>query len=189
MLSRLTVLLVRTAGWGWPIPVAGGLALLSFRVLRRTGRAFQAHTDGHEPFDFQNRLTAAGVTAQLGAYTPGSRRWYRAFFVADLVFPLVAALFLGLVWARLLSRAGVWPARLLRWHAPLWPLLATGFDYGENVCFLLLSEGRARPDGPAAHLGVACKRLKLTSLGLTALATPALLMAFLWAAYAPRASR
>jgi len=177
--SQLTLLFTRTAARGWPLLAAGALTLASFRLLRWTGRAFQARTGGQEPFDFQNRLTVAGVAAQLPAYTPGSRRWYRAFFAADLVFPFVAATFLGLLWARLLGQPGGWRARLLRWNAPLWPLLATLFDYGENVCFLLLVERRARADGPAASIGVACKRLKLASLGLIAVMTNALLAAFL----------
>lgn len=87
--SRLTSLLTRTAARGWPVLFAGSLALVSFRVLRLVGRAFQRHTAGHEPFDFQNRLTAVEVAAQLPAYTSQSRRWYRVFFAADLVFPLM----------------------------------------------------------------------------------------------------
>ena len=102
------------------------LQLGSFFWLRLLGSRFAGVTNGLEPFDFQNRLTAEAMYAQLPAYTQASRYLYRWFAGVDFLFPALASLFLALLlaWA-LRSFEARWSERLLRWHAPALLLLVT----------------------------------------------------------------
>lgn len=177
MLARLSRRLLAASRSSSTFVAFGVAAFVSFQLLRLTGRAFQKVTHGHAPLDFQNGLTAPDLRAQLLTYTPASRRLYRVFFVLDLVFPTVAATFQALAWARLLKRPGTFAARVLKRHALLWPYLSALFDFAENIAFLLLSERRARPEGPAAFLGVTFKRLKLGALSASAFMTALLIVA------------
>lgn len=164
----------------WLLLAASG-TFGSFRWLRHIGASFAAATSGHAPFDFQDRLTVRDIKAQLPAYTPASKALYRRFFVADLVFPLVASTFLALVWASLLRRptAPSFARRLPGW-TPAWLFLPTLFDYGENLSFLVLIERWPRPSPVPMRAGVVFKRLKLASLLLAGAGTAALGLARCW---------
>lgn len=143
--------------------------LITLRLLRLTGRQLQASTPRHdEPFDLQNRLTVQDIAEQLPAYTPETRRLYTRFFVIDFFFPLSASLFLSLLWTALLQRPDT-PlfADALDWGLPLLAFAPTLFDWGENVCFLLLIRRYPPLRHGMARLAVGFKRLKLFMLMLT----------------------
>lgn len=152
--------------------------LISFRLLRLTGKQFQAVTKNqHEAFDFQNKLTPQDIYAQLADYTPDSKRIYQHFFVIDFFFPLFASLFLSLLWTAIFQRFEM-PAfeTALRWSVPLLAFLPAVFDWGENTCFLILIQRYPAWSEGLAKVSVALKRLKLASLALTIGATMLLIV-------------
>lgn len=164
---------------------SGAVAFLSFRALRIVDAGFQRDTAGHPTFDFQNRLTVQDMRAQLPAYGAASRRHYRRFFVADLIFPLSASLTIAALQRALLrgaARAGGRPLahRRLAWNVPLLALAPTLFDWGENVCFLMVVHRWPRFAPEVARRGVIFKRLKLASLRLLSMSTA--LLALNWGA-------
>lgn len=168
---------VQTALLGWPVLVALGLQLVSFRLLRITGRQFAVETANHEAFDFQNRLTAAAIYEQLPEYTQTSKQVYRRFFVIDFFFPLFASIFLSLLWAVLLSRP-LPPVfnMLLQANLPFFAFLPVVFDWGENGCFLVLIERYPTVLPRLAQAAVLFKRLKLAALFATIAITLLLLI-------------
>lgn len=165
------------AGLGWPVLVALALQLGLFRLLRITGKRFEGMTEGHEPFDFQNKLTVAQIDEQLPDYTAESKRLYTLFFVIDFFFPFIASIFLSLLWAVLLPRpeAPLY-GQLLRWNAPLFAFLPALFDWGENVCFLVIINRYPVVMPRLARIGVVFKRLKLAALFATIGVTMLLLL-------------
>ncbi len=167
-MQGLTQQLVQVASLGWPVLIALALQLVSFRLLNMTGKRFSKVTANHEAFDFQNKLTTAQIYEQLPDYTSESKRLYNLFFVIDFFFPLLASLFLSLLWAALLPRPEATVYRqLLRWNAPLFAFLPALFDWGENVCFVVIVN-RYPPIMPRlALIGVVFKRLKLATLFAT----------------------
>ncbi len=165
MLQAFTQMLFQVGSLGWPVFVALGLQLASFRLLTTTGKRFQQVSAGHEAFDFQNKLTATEIYTQLADYTPESKQLYIQFFVIDFFFPLLASLFLSLLWAALLSRSEM-PLyqQLLRWNAPLFAFLPALFDWGENVCFVVIINHYPKARLRLARMAVVFKRLKLATL-------------------------
>lgn len=160
--------LIERARDPWFILVALVIQLTSFRLLRITGTRFQAITNGHEPFDFQNRLTSNQIYDQLTQYTPDSKALYTRFFLIDFVFPLAASLFLSLLWTVILQHANlsVFEA-LLRANGPVFAFLPTLFDWGENVCFLFIIQRYPTITPGLAQIAVIFKRLKLITLFAT----------------------
>jgi hypothetical protein len=150
------------------IVVALILQLSTFRLLKIIGKQFEAVTNQHEVFDFQNRLTWQDIYRQLPDYTPASKRLYTRFFIADFFFPFCASLFLSLLWTAIFQRPDA-PVfnQLLAWGVPLLAFSPTVFDWGENVFFLILVHLYPKQSVPLARVGVVCKRLKLLSLVLT----------------------
>ena len=159
---------IQIAGLGWPVIVALGLQLAFFRLLNRTGKRFSQVSANHEAFDFQNKLTAAEIYEQIRDYTTESKRLYNRFFVIDFFFPLFASLFLSLLWAVLLPRpeSSVYQ-QLLRWNAPLFAFLPALFDWGENVCFVVIINRYPKVMPRLAQVAVIFKRLKLITLFAT----------------------
>jgi hypothetical protein len=163
--ENLAHVLVELAKSGWIVLLALASQLITFRLLRQTGQQFQGVTGGHEVFDFQNRLTIAAIRHQLPAYTARSRALYYRFFVIDFFFPLFASCFISLVWAALLQRPEFPLAgRQLGSTLPLLAFLPTVFDWGENVCFLVIVWRYPEWLPALAAAGVGFKRLKLVSL-------------------------
>ncbi len=175
-MTALTAQWVEWAGRGWPVLLALMLQVAAFRLLKATNARFEKVTEGYPVFDLQNRLTTAQVHTQLAAYGGTSKLLYRRFFVIDFFFPLCASLFLSLLWALLLPRLGA--DFLLAWQAPLWAFLPAVFDWGENLCFLLLIERHPRTSPWLAMGGVAAKRLKLVTLVGVLSATVLLVLGF-----------
>lgn len=168
IVQRLTEGLIQIASLGWPILVALGLQMVALRLMNITGKRLQNASGGHEAFDLQNKLTTAQIYEQLPAYTAESKRLYRRFFIIDFFFPLFASLFIGLLWAALLPRpeAPVYQ-ELLRWNVPVLALLPALFDWGENVCFLIMVNRYPQVMPRLAQIAVVFKRLKLATLFAT----------------------
>lgn len=92
---------------------------------------------------------AADVPVQLAAYSDAARRVYGAFLVLDMVFPLAAGLVVAAIIAFGLRQVS--PAIYLSMdRKKLWPVLlvATAFDWVENVTALALIPGGASDVGP-----------------------------------------
>ncbi|MBK8035475.1 MAG: hypothetical protein IPO91_09340 [Chloroflexi bacterium] len=167
-----------------PLSIFFALALqvTAFRLLRKIGAQFRASTiNEHDAFDFQNKLTAAEIYTQLPDYTAESKRLYTYFFIVDFFFPLFASLFLALVWTALLQAAEM-PTlygQLLAAQVPVFAFAPALFDWGENICFLLLVRRYPTHLPNLARAAVICKRLKLLTLGVTGVVSVVLVVATL----------
>ena len=158
-LQPLILAVSRSAPWSMLTLGGATVALLALQAIG--GRI--ERTVGAPPFDLQHQLSLADIAGQLPRYTDESRAFYGLFFAVDMVFPLLAALFLGAACAFLLRRglptvyqrlvAGGWFALLL---------LPAGFDWIENLAALaLVLNGTAWT--PASLLLIGAKTLKLAA--------------------------
>ncbi|MBM4197253.1 MAG: hypothetical protein FJ197_09205 [Gammaproteobacteria bacterium] len=89
-----------------------------------------------------NGLTVADVLAQLPGYTEQARAKYRLFTAIDYVFPVAGGLFIAAV-------AGVWLP---------WLMLASLFDWCENVAHKILHGGDGLKSAHATGGGSRCAR-------------------------------
>ena len=174
MLSAVTRFIVACSESWWKVLLlfigfGGTLAMLQ----QITGR-FPDISGGNVPFDMQNGLTPAQVYEQLPAYSEEAFAAYYVFQAVDFAFPLLAGLFLAAVFAfGLRHTAPGWYAAAVAHNLLLLILLATLFDYLENISFLWVMNAWPEPAEIAAQLGVWAKRAKLACMyaanGLTAL--------------------
>jgi hypothetical protein len=86
---------------------------------------------GEAPLDVRFTSSAADVEHFLEACGPAGRDAYRNMQVADLVYPLVLGLFMASSLVLVLSR--VFPKRASIVGLAAIPLIASGFDYLENI--------------------------------------------------------
>ncbi|MBT8422897.1 MAG: hypothetical protein HKN56_03125 [Gammaproteobacteria bacterium] len=129
---------------------------------------------GYPPFDMQNDLTPAGIYTQLPTYSEQAFSSYYIFQAIDFAFPLFAGLFLAAVFAFGLRHAAPhWYSVAVARNLLVLILLATLFDYLENLNLLAVVSAWPDQAGTAAQLGVLAKQAKLacmyTANGLTAL--------------------
>jgi hypothetical protein len=168
MPSALNRLIVRTSSSPLLFVAATLVMVATLAAILRIGAGFPAVAGGAEPFDLQNGLTAADVLRQLPGYTDEARRQYALFTAIDYVFPFAAGLFLAAVIAFCLRRSfpRVYAALEARRLLPVL-MLATLFDWCENV--LVLAAIQSWPDTPAALATaiVVAKRLKLACVFLS----------------------
>lgn len=177
MLDALTNMLISVSQAGWPVLLALALQLITFQLLRRIGVQFQNATNNHEAFDFQNKLTAADIYAQLQDYRPISKAIYTRFFITDFFFPLFASLFLSLLWTLIFQRSGItFFVQLLDWNVPLLAFLPAVFDWCVNISFLILINRYPHKMPRLASAAVIFKRLKLLTLIITIITTLLLLL-------------
>jgi hypothetical protein len=160
-----------------PFGTTLAVALVSFAALMGVARAFSHATHGLLPFDLQHQLTVPELLAQLELYADRSYALYSAFLAIDMVFPLAS----GVVFAALVAFGLriAWP----RAHAgisarSLWPLLlvATAFDWMENIAGFGLILFRDGDRHALAAALVAAKRAKLASLAMLWVATASVLL-------------
>jgi hypothetical protein len=154
----------------WWYGLITALTFVSFAVLQGIDRQFLRLT-GAPVFDTQNNLTPALLRAQLPHYQGEARALYAYFAVIDMIFPLVAALFLALTWCWLLRQIGH-PDLSGRWvnRLPLVAFVPTLFDYLENLTFISIVFFGVAADG-VLEAAILFKKLKLASLGLCAAIT------------------
>lgn len=116
---------------------------------------------GQAPPDVRFTSSAAEVGGFLEACGVAGREAYRAMQVADVVYPLVFALFIASSLALVISRLA--PRRRSLLAVAALPLVASAFDYVENACAWLALA--SYPDTPATSslLGLASAAKTATS--------------------------
>jgi hypothetical protein len=160
----------------WSVALVVALNFAAFRVLFILEERFVAQT-GTALFDTQNDLTVSRIIEQLPLYQGDARAAYYAFATFDFLFPLIAGIFLALIWT-LLLRWNHHPGahRLLSAGFPLLILLTTVWDWLENLSLLAIVALPASPPPAAMHAAILFKQLKLTWLFLSGPVTAALLL-------------
>jgi len=128
-------------------------------------------------YDTQNDLTSDRLLAQLPLYTGDARNAYLRFSAFDFVFPLVADIFLAVVWA-LLLRLNTWTIaqKLLVQNLPLFPLSVTLWDCLENLSLLAVLNAGTPPNQMWINAALFFKWLKLTWLTVNGAVTAVLLL-------------
>ncbi len=143
----------------------------AMQVLNAITTGFPAISGGNVPFDMQNDpqnfLTPADVFAQLAAWDDQAFSDYYTFQAVDFAFPLLAGLFLASVFAFALRNAVPgWYASAVRNNLLSLLLLATVFDYLENINFLWVVTAWPEQAQLVAQLGILAKMGKLTCMGI-----------------------
>ena len=154
------IIRISKSGWQYVLVFAGFFGTL--QALLRISEHFAELAAGAAPFDLQNQLTVEQIFAQLAAYTEEAFQLYYVFTVIDFFFPLFAGLFLAATVAFLLRHS------LPRWYAIAEEknlfvlfLLATLFDWLENITLLSVIAGYPNELSSIATLAVAAKMGKL----------------------------
>jgi hypothetical protein len=134
MLDRLQDFALRASRTWWLYLTVCAVFFGSIRLLTAIGERFRPLAGGVLPFDLQNGLTPVDVYTQLASYTPQAVQLYWLFNAIDYVFPLFAGLFVVATTAFALRYARpAWYARLVSGRWLLWLLLASAFDWAENL--------------------------------------------------------
>jgi hypothetical protein len=178
-MDSLNRIMIRLSQKWWAVLVVFVLNLVSFGVLFSLEDQFEA-LSGLPTFDTQNDLTQSMLVQQLPAYTGEARSAYLRFAAFDFVFPLVAGIFLSVLWA-LLLRLNRWPLfqRLLHWKLALFPLLGTLWDYLENMSLLTILNTGLDVSPLWLDAAILFKQLKLTWLSSNGVVTGILLVLLL----------
>lgn len=175
LLARAMGLLLRLSSRWWLVAGLVAANLAAFQVLFGLEERFEA-LSGRPTLDTQNGLTGAELRDQLPLYTGPAAEAYLLFAAFDFVFPLVAGVTVAVL-ATVLLRLNPSPRAMeaSRLRLPLVLMLATGFDYLENVAFLALVAGDQRaPSDVLVALALTAKAAKLTMLAVSGAALVAL---------------
>lgn len=106
-------------------------------VMAPAQHFMESHTGGVGPLDLQLFYGTGHALNMLGHYDAEVRAFYRDVECgADIVYPVVYTLLLGLFWLFLLKKTTASSHFLRR----LWwvPFIAIFFDYAENICIVHL---------------------------------------------------
>jgi hypothetical protein len=175
-MNSLTQFFVQATKQWWVVVLIFFLNFASFRILFGLEHRFTQLT-GTKVFDTQNDLTAQKLLEQLPTYTGEARPAYNAFAAFDYLFPLVAAVFLVVLWTLLLKvNPNKLAKGLLHQNFSLLPFSATLFDWLENLSIAGVLQTSDNPNMFLVNLVIIFKRLKLASLGVTGLLTIALIL-------------
>ena len=112
------------------------VAMVAF-VMVPAQKFMETHGEGTGPLDLQQFYNADKALEMLGQYDAEVRAFYRKTeLTADLAYPVVYTLFLGLLWLFLLKKAFA-PGHFVQ---RLWfvPFVGFFFDLIENACILRL---------------------------------------------------
>jgi len=165
MLSKLNRFIVNCSESWWKILLLFAGQFATLQGLSRITASFPAVSSGNIPFDMQNNLEPTQVFEQLDGYTEQAFADYYLFQAIDFAFPLFAGLFLATVCAFALRHAAPrWYVVAVDRKLILLLLLATVFDYLENLNFLWVVTTWPEPAELAAQLGVLAKKAKLTCM-------------------------
>lgn len=162
MLDKLQDLVLRISRTWWLYLFVVAVFAGSLQVLILIGERFPNVAAGAVPFDLQNELLASQVYVQLAGYTEQARNFYYVFTAIDFVFPFFAGLFLAATTAFALrnSLPGFYEALVAR-KLLLIPMLATAFDWMENLTAVATISLYPTELGWLPALLVAAKKLKL----------------------------
>lgn len=178
MLARLGQWFITASRNWWLVAAIAAAQIVTTQALFAAEAGFTRIT-GLPVFDTQNGLTAETLLEQLPLYTGAAAGAYRWFAIVDIVFPLVSAVFLSVVWAlQLRLNRSPLAARLLQRHLPLLPLVVTLADWAENLALIGVI-WLVPASEPLAMAAVVAKRLKLATLAATMLGTWLLLLLLL----------
>lgn len=167
MLTRLNQFIISCSETWWKVLLLGVGQFASMRGLNAITTRFPDITAGDIPFDMQNTLTPQQVFSQLEGYTDEAFTAYYQFQAIDFVFPLLAGLFLAAVCAFGLRHAAPsWYAVAVAKNLFVLILLATLFDYLENVHLLWAVSAWPEQVQLAAQLGVWAKMAKLSCMAV-----------------------
>jgi len=178
MLQRLNAFILWCSKTWWAVALLFAGQFGTMRILNGITEAFPAQTAGDIPFDMQNSLTTEQVFTQLSGYSDAAFASYYVFQAVDFAFPLFGGLFLAAVCAFAVRHATPgWYAFAAARNGFVLILLATAFDYLENVGMLWTVSAWPEQVQAAAQLGVTAKLAKLTCLFTSVSVTAAFLLA------------
>lgn len=135
------VLIALSRRW-WAVALAFVLTVAAFGILSSLEKQFEIIT-GVTVLDAQSDLTPARILEQIPLYQGKAREAYLRIAGFDFLLPLVAGIFVAVLWA-LLLRLNTWEfsQRLLKLGFPLFMLIGTLWDWAENISlFTLLNAG------------------------------------------------
>lgn len=130
-------------------------------------------------FDTNATSTPTGLLQELFLYRGAANRFYLAFALFDLIFPILIASFTAMIWALLLRKNSMSIAqRLLGWNLPAWTFLEMLFDWTENISLLIAVYSAPRLS--LIHdIAVLAKQLKWTAFIFSLIVTVLLLLLLL----------
>ncbi len=165
MLTALNRFIMDCSQSWWKVLLLFAGQTATMQVLMAIEARFPAITNGDVPFDMQNSLRPEQVFEQLAGYTEQAFSDYHLFQLVDFAFPLLAGLFLASVCAFALRHAiPGWYKIAAAKNLFVLILLATVFDYLENLNFLWVIISWPEKAELAAQLGVLAKQGKLTCM-------------------------
>lgn len=175
-MHAVTHLLITISKKWWALLLVFILNAAAFGILFSLEDQFEAIT-GIPVYDTQNDLTPDRLLQQLPLYTGEARSAYLRFAAFDFIFPLVAAVFIAVLWA-LLLRLNRWriTQQLLLWNLPLVALLVTLWDWLENVSLLMILNTGTTSGQTLVDAALLFKRLKLLFLMLNGTLTGVLVV-------------
>lgn len=174
MIHRLHDFIIWCSHTWWAVALLFAGQTGTMRLMSSITQRFPAETAGDIPFDMQNTLTTEQVFSQLAGYSDAAFSSYYRFQALDFLFPLFGGLFLAAVCAFAVRHAAPrWYNFAVARNLFVLILLATVFDYLENIGLLWTVSAWPAQVQAAAMLGVTAKVAKLTCLftsaGLTVL--------------------
>ncbi len=139
----------------------------SFGILFSLEDRFES-LSGVPTFDTQNDLTAQRLLEQLALYSGEARTAYFQFAAFDFLFPLIAGLFVAVLWT-LLLRLNRWKPVMRLYQARLFllPLLTTLADWLENISLLSILNTPTAPNEAWVQAALTFKALKLLLLNVS----------------------
>jgi hypothetical protein len=165
MLIAINRFIVDCSQSWWKVLLLFAGQTATMQVLMAIEGRFPSITEGDVPFDMQNSLRPEQVFEQLAGYTEQAFSDYYLFQLVDFAFPLLAGLFLASVCAFALRHAiPGWYKVAVAKNLFVLLLLATLFDYLENLNFLWVIASWPEKAELAAQLGVLAKQGKLASM-------------------------
>jgi hypothetical protein len=167
MLGTLNRFIVNCSQSWWKILLLFAGQSATLLSLSAISESFPEVTAGDVPFDMQNDLTPEQIFEQLAGYSEQAFSQYYLFQAIDFVFPLFAGLFLASLCAFALRHASSnWYDKAVAKNLFCLLLLATVFDYLENINLLMVVSTWPEQSDIGAMLAVGAKQLKLASMTL-----------------------
>lgn len=185
MLTKLNSFIIDISTSWWKFLLVLATQVLTMRIMMGwINPQFPDVSGGHLPFDMQNDLTVEQIFGQLETYTDRAFELYTIFQAVDYIFPLAAGLVLATICAfGLRNTSEKYYAIAKEKNLFLLILIATVFDWLENLNLLCVVIGWPEQINLAAQLAVIAKQGKLASMNFSFAVTGILLLTgtFGWA--------
>ena len=178
MLHRVNAFIIWCSQTWWAAALLFTGQFGTMRLMSGITQEFPEQTAGDIPFDMQNTLTTEQVFSQLSGYSQAAFENYYRFQALDFAFPLFGGLFLAAVCAFAVRHAAPgWYGFATARKLFVLILLATAFDYLENIGMLWTVSAWPEQVQVASQLGVTAKLAKLSFLFASVSITLAFLLA------------